>query len=144
MIARRSVFALLLLALPALAASGAPELAGVGFDQHPGVQLPLDARLIDERGAELTLESLTGDSPLIVVFSYYRCPNLCTLVLNGLAQALEKLPDRLGTDYRVISLSIDPLERPALALAKKRSYLARLGFGDEGAPAAGWRFLLGA
>jgi protein SCO1/2 len=60
------------------------------------------------------------------------------LVLNGLVQALKNLPLTLGTDYQVLTVSIDPREKPSLAFAKSRSYLARLG--DLKLP---WHFLTG-
>jgi protein SCO1/2 len=99
----------------------------IRFDQHLRQTLPKDATLVDEYGEKHPLKDYLGSKPIILVFTYYRCPNLCTLVLNGLLQALKKLPDRLGKDYQVFTVSINPSERPSLALAKKRTYLAKLG-----------------
>jgi protein SCO1/2 len=46
----------------------------------------------------------------------------------------------VGNQFDVINVSIDPKETPALAAAKKRTYLKR--YGRHGA-AAGWHFLTG-
>jgi protein SCO1/2 len=100
--------------------TSASRLGRIGWEQKLGARLPFE-----------------GAAPLILTFNYFRCPNLCNLTLNGLADALQKLPDRLGQDYRVLTLSIDPAESPRLALMKQRTYLARLGQSGHGAD---WRF----
>lgn len=116
----------------------------VRFEQHLGNQLPLETPLIDELGQKKTLKSFTGRTPLILAFTYFRCPNLCTLVLNGLVQALKQLPDQIGRDYKVLAISIDPAEKPSLALAKKRTYLAKLGNLENSDQGESWSFLTSA
>jgi protein SCO1/2 len=114
---------------------------GVRFEQEIGRQLAINAEFTDESGRTWPLAKDLGPMPTILVFAYYRCPNLCTLVLNGLTQTLRAIPEVLGRDYRILTVSIDPSERPSLALEKKHSYLARLG--DLSAPEDSWRFLTG-
>jgi protein SCO1/2 len=134
-----------------LAAPAITPIGDVRFEQKRGAHLPLETKLTDEYGFERPLKDYFGNGPLILVFSYFRCPNLCTLVLNGLVQSLQQLPDHLGSDYQVLSVSIDPLEKPSLALAKKLSYLARLGQAGslqthpQGSTqmSPGWHFLTG-
>jgi protein SCO1/2 len=111
------------------------------FAQKPGEHLPLDALFRDEDGAPVVVGELTRDLPVLLVFAYYRCPMLCTVVLNGLAQGLNRVSLQPGTDYRVVVVSIDPTEGPDLAREKKENYLARIGR-DTGA-VSGWRFLTG-
>jgi protein SCO1/2 len=65
---------------------------------------------------------------------------LCTLELNALARSLKPLKFSAGQEFEVVTVSIDPREKPALAAAKKRGYLAR--YGREGAE-RGWHFLTG-
>jgi len=60
--------------------------------------------------------------------------------MNGMIEALEEIKWSIGTEFDVINVSIDPAETPALALAKKRTYLKR--YGRAGA-SNGWRFLTG-
>ena len=66
---------------------------------------------------------------------YYECPMLCTLVLNGLASALDVLPFEPGREFEVVTVSFDPRETPELAAAKKDAYLQR--YERPGAEAAG-------
>lgn len=100
--------------------------SNIRFEQHIGTELPLNSHFINEYGQTETLKSYLGSIPTILIFTYYRCPNLCTLVLNGLIQALSQMKGTLGKDYSILTISIDPRERPSLALAKKKSYLAKL------------------
>lgn len=115
-------------------------LASVGFDQNLGDQVPLDLPFRDETGRTVTLGDFFGEKPVILTLNYYECPMLCTLELNALARSLKPLTFSAGKEFEVVTVSIDPREKPALAAAKKRGYLAR--YGREGAD-KGWHFLTG-
>jgi protein SCO1/2 len=65
---------------------------------------------------------------------------LCTLTLNGMVSALGILRETPGREYEVVTVSINPRETPALASAKKATYLSR--FKREGVE-RGWHFLTG-
>lgn len=131
--------------LPEGAMARSPTLpAEVRLVQKLGAALPLELRFRDEQGRVVPLGAFFGKKPVILSLAYFRCPNLCTLVLNGLVESMSRLHKarpgmQLGADYDVITVSIDPREQPALALAKKRSYLARYG----ALPGAPWHFLTG-
>ncbi|MCS7182943.1 MAG: SCO family protein [Thermoanaerobaculum sp.] len=116
------------------------ELEGVGIEDRPGAQVPLDAVFFDEDGREVQLGSLVAGKPTILALVYYRCPMLCGLVLQGLLEGLKGLPQDAGKSFQVVTISIDPLETPTLARLKKQTYLAE--YGRPGA-AEGWRFLTG-
>jgi protein SCO1/2 len=110
----------------------------VGLDQHLGTQLPLDAMLRDETGRSVALGEFCGEKPVILNFVYFRCPMLCTQVLNGLLRSSQAMELALGKDYQIVSISIDPRETPAMAAAKKKSYVA--SYRRPGAE-QGWHFL---
>jgi len=116
------------------------ELEGVGIEERPGAQVPLDAVFFDEDGREVKLGELLAGRPTILALVYYRCPMLCGLVLQGLLSGLKELPATVGEGFGVVTISIDPLETPTLAKLKKQTYLGE--YGRPGA-AAGWRFLTG-
>ena len=65
---------------------------------------------------------------------------LCTVVLNGLAGALDALAFDPGREFEVVTVSFDPHETPELAAAKKKAYLSR--YRRPGA-AEHWHFLTG-
>jgi protein SCO1/2 len=62
-------------------------------------------------------------------------------MLNGLFKALGKIPARLGKEYSVVAVSIDPSEKPGLAKEKKRNLLHAFGHSSE---TNGVHFLTGA
>jgi protein SCO1/2 len=112
----------------------------VGIDQHLNEQVPLDLEFSDESGNTVKLGDYFGKKPVILVLAYYRCPMLCTLVLNGLATAMRDMPLTPGKDYEVVTVSFDPREKPPLAAAKKANYVAQVrkpGTGEA------WHFLTG-
>jgi protein SCO1 len=115
-------------------------LKGVNFDQDLGAQVPLDAHFVDEYGHPVTLGSYFGKKPLVLIMAYYRCPLLCPEVLHGAAESFKKLSFRIGDQYNVVTLSINPQETPALAASTKNTYVSV--YGDPSA-ASGWHFLTG-
>lgn len=133
---------LLLLLLPSAAHAQLRSqqiLQDVGIDQHLDAQLPLDAVLVDEQGRSIRLAEFFGrDKPVIVNFVYFRCPMLCTQVLNGLLRSSQAIKFTMHEDYHVLSISIDPRETPAMAAAKKKKYVA--SYRRPGAE-EGWHFL---
>jgi len=115
-------------------------LKGVDLEQHLGEKVPLDLLFKDESGRSVRLGDLLGDRPAILTLNYYRCPMLCTLELNGLVSSLRTMSLEPGSDFRIITVSIDPKEAPPLAAEKKSVYVR--AYGRAGA-AEGWHFLTG-
>jgi protein SCO1/2 len=81
-----------------------------------------------------------GKRPVVMLFAYYECPMLCTMVINGLASALDVLSLLPGTDFEIVTVSFDPRDTAATATAKKTGYIGR--YKQPGAAAA-WHFLTG-
>jgi len=118
-----------------------PELLkDVGVDQKLNDEIPLDLSFRDEHGQTVELAQYFGSKPVILTLVYYNCPMLCTQVLNGLDRSLKLIPLTIGKDFNVVTVSIDPTERPVLAEAKQALYTGM--YGRPGA-AAGWHFLTG-
>lgn len=139
------------MSLPARAqlADGAPMqsagvrpdlLRDVGLDQKLGDSIPLDLPFRDEHGQPVTLGQFFGQKPVILTLVYYQCPMLCTEVLNGLLRSAKELPLQIGKDFTIVTVSIDPAERPILAEVKHELYTGL--YGQPGAP-QGWHFLTG-
>jgi len=143
LVALKMLFALLLVlwASPVRAESELPPvLRSVGFDQRLDAQVPLDLVFRDEAGQPVHLRDYFGSTPVILVLAYYRCPMLCTMVLNGLVRALLDITFDVGKEFNIVTVSFDPREKPALAAAKKKTYLERYGRPQA---AEGWHFLTG-
>jgi protein SCO1/2 len=115
-------------------------LREIGFDQNLDRQIPLDIPFNDEQARPVTLGSFFGKRPVVLAFVYYDCPMLCTMVLNALATSLDVMSLEPGTDFDIVTISFDPREKPALAAARKATYLQR--YTRPGAAKA-WHFLTG-
>jgi protein SCO1/2 len=136
---------LMLRAVPAAGSRGddalPPALRDVGIDQRLGEPLPLGLRFCDEAGKSVRLGDYFHDGkPVLLVLAYYRCPMLCTLVLNGLVKALQDVPLDAGGQFEVVAVSFDPRETPPLAAAKKAVYVEQYG---RPRTERGWHFLTG-
>lgn len=116
-------------------------LREVGVTEHLDAKLPLDVRFRDESGEWVELSSyFDGERPVILTLNYYRCPMLCGLQLNGVVDGLEQMDWSPGEEFEMVTVSINPLETPELAVAKKQNYLKRLNRPSAG---TGWHFLTG-
>ena len=99
------------------------ELQDIDVEEHLGDYIPLDLQFMDDQGKTVVLGNyFNQNKPVILVLAYYECPMLCTLVLNGVTQSVDKLNMKLGKDYQILTVSIDPNENTALAAAKKQTY----------------------
>ena len=116
-------------------------LQGVGIDQDLNAQVPLDLVFHDEFGKDVTLSTFfQGGKPVLLAPVYYRCPMLCTQILNGITSALKAVSLDPGRDFEVVAFSFDPKDKPELAAAKKEMYVRRYG---RPGTANGWHFLTG-
>lgn len=114
-----------------------PQLEGVGIDEKLGAQVDLNLTFIAENGYPVALKDFFHKGrPVILNLVYYKCPMLCTLILNGQVQTMKELPWTPGGEYEVVTISIDPREAFDVAREKKSQYL---GVYDR--PAPGWHFL---
>jgi protein SCO1/2 len=130
---------LLAWAVPALAHNEPPPLLRqVGFEQRLNEQVPLDLAFRDESGHMVRLGDYFGTKPVILDLAYFDCPMLCPFVLDGLVSSLRALPFNVGDQFNVLTVSFNPRDTVALAVAKKATYVAH--YSRPGA-AEGWHFL---
>jgi protein SCO1/2 len=118
-------------------AAGAPPdvtpvaLEQVRVDEQLGAQLPLDEVLRDHEGQPVRLGSLFGDGkPVVLALVYYDCPMLCGLIQSGMARAIRENGLVAGKDFRAVSISFAPEEKPALAKERRRGYLQSMGLAE--------------
>lgn len=120
---------------------GGPRiLHDVGIDHHEGDSVPFDLTFYNETGQPVKLAQYFGKRPVILSLVYYKCPGLCTMVLNDLTRTLISLSASAGKQFEVLTISFDPRETPDLAASKKEQYLR--AYRRPGAD-AGWHFLTG-
>lgn len=117
-------------------------MAGVGITEKPGAELPKDLVFTDSTGEEVTLgEFFDGETPVLFNLVYYKCPGLCTAMLNGTVSAINDLEWAPGDQYRVVSVSFNAEEGPELAREKRGQYVGQLD--REPVDERGWAFLTG-
>jgi protein SCO1/2 len=144
----RSAFLISMLAVvcllsvgPVRADDGRPAgLRDVGLDQKLNEQVPLDLTFRDEGGRSVRLGDYFGAVPVVLTVNYFDCPMLCPLVLNDVLRATRAIPLRLGPDFRILTVSIDPHDTPTRAAAKQQWYVEQYG---RGGAVDGWHFLTG-
>jgi len=119
-----------------------PELLkDVRIDQNLNAQVPLDLAFVDENGKPALLSQYFHQGkPVVLSLVYYSCPMLCTQVLNGLLNSLKQQTFTIGKDFDVLTVSIDPTDKPILAKAKQEMYT---GIYARPTGASGWHFLTG-
>jgi len=114
---------------------------GIELTDKRGESLPLDAAFTDRHGKTVTIaDALKPGKPVILVMGYYECPMLCGLVLNGLADAAQRMKLGLGEDYRVVTISVSPTEDAKDANHRRAEVFRITGMED---PADDWLFLTG-
>ena len=115
-------------------------LETLDFQQKLEAQVPMDLQFENHDGKTVSLKSIADGKPVVLSLAYYNCPMLCTLVLNGLVKALNVVGLGMGEDFNVVTLSINPKEKHALAHEKRATYGKH--FAGKGS-LAGWHFLTG-
>ncbi|MGF1468583.1 MAG: SCO family protein [Sandaracinaceae bacterium] len=141
-----------ILALPLVAVLGAapavaqpnldapPGLEGVDVTEHLEAQVPLDHVFRDHTGERVRLgDLLDGERPVLLTLVYHQCPNLCSLVLDGVVDSLVQQVWTVGDEFDVVTLSVDPRDTPEVAADKRRRILRQYGRAEA---EEGWHFLV--
>lgn len=111
----------------------------VGIYERLGETIPDGIILTNETGQQVDVKSLIT-KPTVFSLVYFRCPGICSPLLNGVSTVIDKSDMEPGKDYNLITISFDPSEGYKLASEKKQSYLDNL---ERKIPADSWRFLSG-
>ncbi len=98
-------------------------LNSIDVDNKLGTKLTGTIEVIDENNNTITLNEIFKDKPTVLVMAYYECPMLCSMVLNGLSDAINESDLIPGEDYEVLTVSIDPSEKNNLSKEKKNNYM---------------------
>lgn len=109
----------------------------IGVVEKLNQTIPMDAMLVDENGDTVIIGDLI-DKPTILNFVYYRCPGICSPLMDGLANVMDATDLELGKDYQALTISFDPREQTFLAVRKKNNYLNLMEKKEQAQK--GWRF----
>jgi protein SCO1 len=93
-----------------------------------------DITLVDQHGRKVSLASLKG-KPVLFDFIYTTCPGPCLLLTARMKRIANQLGPRLGTEARIVSITVDPEhDQPKQLLAYASAQDANVN---------GWLFLTG-
>ena len=112
----------------------------IGVNEHLDEYLPADIELVNVKGDTVLLSSIIKDKPTVLNFVYYRCPGICTPLMDAITEVVNLSDMDLGKDYQIVTISFDYSETYDLALKKRNNYsllVEKEGFED------GWLFFTG-
>jgi protein SCO1/2 len=115
-------------------------LTKAGVSPGFGNLLPLDIAFVDANGNQIRLGECFRDRPVILHLVYYECPMLCKLSSDGLFKTLSVVNLKLGADFTIVTISIDPREDPKLSRRARDLAAERCG---RNVVESGWHFLTG-
>jgi protein SCO1/2 len=113
----------------------------IGVVEHLDDFLPDSISLINEEGKQVWLSDVI-DKPTIINFVYYRCPGICSPLMEAVAGVMNKSEMVAGKDYQVLTISFDPSETIDLGIRKKESYLGLLSEEKAAEARDGWLFFV--
>lgn len=113
----------------------------IGVVEHLDDFLPDSISLINEEGKQVWLSDVI-DKPTIINFVYYRCPGICSPLMEAVAGVMNKSEMVAGKDYQVLTISFDPNETIDLGIRKKESYLGLLSEEKAAEARDGWLFFV--
>jgi protein SCO1/2 len=125
--------------LPGRGVSQTEDRQGPRIEEKLGETIPLDLTFTDMAGNPVALESLF-DRPTVLTLVYYRCPNICSPLLRGLATAVDQCDLKVGEDYDLLTISFDQREGPELSKIAHGTILQAM---DTKIPPGNWRFMTG-
>ena len=115
---------------------------GVGIIERLGETVSPETEFVDASGETVRVgDLLNGGKPIAVAFVYHSCPMLCSLTLDGFAEAIREAELETGEDYTALALSFDPRDTPAQASGAKAKYAEMAGL--DAAAARGFHFWTG-
>jgi len=127
-----------------------PEMRQIDVDEQRGAKLDPTLAFVDPAGNRVTVADWFDDErPVLLTLNYYRCRVVCSVQLNGLADALAELDWHPGKEFRIVTVSLDPGETEADAVHKRDQILAQLADASVEAGQLGkdadvdWQFLRG-
>ncbi len=110
----------------------------IGIVEHLNEYVPNNIQLINEKGDTVNLKNIIN-KPTVLCFVYFECPMLCTPLMNGLAEVIDKSDMKIGKDYQVLTIGFNIEEPLSLAIRKKKNYLSHMKTREA---ENGWKFFI--
>lgn len=117
------------------------DLDRIDIEERLGEKVGGEHLFIDDLGKQVRFgDYLNQGKPIVLIMGYYRCPMLCNLVFNGVADVVNQMDWNPGEQFQILTVSINPEEDYELARAKKENYLSSI---ERELSDSSWIFLVG-
>ena len=113
---------------------------GTGVEPKTGTMIDPDIHFHDHDNRFVKIGDYFGDKPLMLSFNYSNCPKLCSVQLENMVKSLGQVKFKVGVDFDMVSVSIDPLEQTSRAREQKDKYVHMY---NQGESIDGFNFLTG-
>lgn len=120
------------------------------FDPSQNIEIGVDEKLdqyfadsiylYNDEGEKVMINELIN-KPTILSFVYFRCPGICSPLMDGIAEVIGRSDMELAKDYQVFTISFDYSEPSRLATQKRTNYLNQIE--GKTIDSSGWRFFTG-
>jgi protein SCO1/2 len=97
----------------------------IGIVERLGDTIPMNIWFLNEMSDTVTLEELI-DKPTVLFFVYFDCPNLCSPLMDGVADVVSKADLSLGKDFEIITISFNTKDTPEKAREKKVNFVQKI------------------
>ena len=125
---KRTAIAIALLSLCAAASAAPPARTNPAETYFAGIEL------VDQEGRTVRLyEDLMHGNTVVIQSIFTSCSGSCPIMAGNFAAIQSRFGERLGKDFRLISISVDPEDTPARMKAFSQKFKAQ----------PGWVFLTG-
>ncbi len=136
----KKIFAsLLFLATTLFAMANSEDVAQIGIFEKLDETIPKGLVFTNDAGEEVILDEII-DKPTVLVLVYFNCPGICSPLLDGVTEVVDRSDMVLGIDYQVLTISFNWNETWDLGRDKRKNYFAQL---EREIDPNGWRFMTG-
>tara|TARA_Y100000814_G_scaffold54742_1_gene33995 strand:+ start:120 stop:926 length:807 start_codon:yes stop_codon:yes gene_type:complete len=135
-------FFLLILSSFLFSAESLPqEFQNTSIIENLGQNADLDIELTNQNGERVNLSTYLNQGPIILNFSYFTCPRLCHLIVDGMVYGLNRVSDRDLKNVKILSISFDHRDTLETTKAFSNKYIKTLKSINNSTD--NWEFLFG-
>lgn len=110
----------------------------IGIIENLGDTIPMNLWFLNESNDTVILGHVIN-KPTILMFVYFDCPNICSPLMDGVADVVSKTDLVLGTDYQIITISFNTKDTPEKARIKKVNFVQKISQENQ----QHWMYLTG-
>lgn len=110
----------------------------VGIFEKLGDTIPLDLMFYNESNKLVALKDVIK-KPTILSLVYFDCPGICSPLMSGISDVVDKVGMELGEDYQVVTISFNTSDSPEKAIQKKQNFVTKISKENQ----AHWQYFTG-